>query len=374
MKHAIVHKEPLGVEELKGSQKHTLIAKPHQLALFLQDTANQLGSGPVPPNVLNGLCTYFAKKDLLKPASFAEDVDCLLHTVERLNNVMGGQDFYKSNAFRYLYEGRDCYELADQIVANAQFWTQLFGAEFFARYSTYSKERGTILRADLDEDFYLSCKGGSGMGTFSVDFAIGTKGRSFAMNVPAAEIWRSGLDTQQTAGSTALRIIRSGSGTKKCPKKGGSYETFVQRYGTTPQRMLAFLAMYVGKDLAVDEIKALSSEGVRSKRHTLLGHNQVNFNYTGLFESVGFQPSESDLWLTMGNPADNFYPTLCTTPQNQKGLRGNEVSPLNKVIQAFRQLRDITQTGLECPLTVASNDTRAEVVEAIETFKTIQGK
>ena len=339
---------------------------------------NSNGFSLPPQNVVRGICSYLIQKNLISIGDITAEVRQVISFLETLNQMTKGNDFYKANALKYIYEGNNLEEVLQQILDNTNFWIDRFGVDFFTRYSPRSKERKSLMIADIDDDFYLSMKPGNGVGTFALDFAIGLKGRDFAQNVPSKEIWRTGIDTQKTGSQTSMRIIRTGGALKKAngnyEQKSEMYATFKKRYGVSPQRALAFLSMYIGKDLGVDEVKAITLEGARQKRLSLVGSSRINFDYTQLFKSVGFDETQNPNWLSIGNPDNGFYPALETSPTESNGLRAYETTGMDNILNAFRELRDVFNSEQKNPLTVCANQTRNEIEQAMNTFRTIHNK
>lgn len=331
-----------------------------------------------PDNVVRGICTFFVQKGLV-PLSVESILPNVLDFLKKLNSLTGGIDFYKSNAFKYLYEGSSINELSSQILDNAKFWIDIFGKDFFSRHRTDYSERGVLMGSEVDSDFYLSCKAGSGVGTFSIDLAIGMikPGKKVLYNTrTSGELWRTGFDTERVNEGRVLRIIRTGSAINSShvdhEEKVKMYDLFKKRYNISAQRALAFLTMYIGKDLNVQEVKAISLEGARQKKLHLIHGSRVNFDYDLLFQSVGFSQSANKNWLTMGNPYENFYSTIQTSPQDQNGLRAYETSGLNKVIEAFQMMKN--NLGNSCPLSVCANNSRDELEKAFATFRSIHNR
>lgn len=331
-----------------------------------------------PDNVVKGICSFLVQKELV-PVRIESIVPNVLDFLTKFNLLTGGIDFYKSNAFKYLYEGTSISELSSQILDNSKFWIDIFGRDFFSRHRTDYSERGELMESQIDNDFYLSCKAGSGVGTFSVDFAIGMikPGKNILFKTrTSGELWRTTIDTENANAGKSLRIIRTGSAIKSShldyEKKIQMYDLFKERYRISPQRALAFLTMYIGKDLNVKEVKAISLEGASQKRLHLIRGSRVNFDYDFLFKSVGFSLSPNKNWLTMGNPSNNFYSTIQTSPSDQNGLRAHETSGLNKVLEAFQMMKDTM--GRSYPITVCATDSSDELEKAFATFRTIHNR
>lgn len=346
--------------------------KPGELAHIIYQNAP---AEALPPNeVVQGLCEYVVRRQFVPTIDVTDIVFLMLQFLGEIKILTGNTNYYKSNAFKYIHDSDNARECFTQILENAKFWIQRFGIDFFSRNEYDRRERGQIMRSKIDDDFYLSCKGGSGMGTFSLDFAIGLS--QHYHNLPSGEVWRMGVDTQATSKGTAMRIIRTGSAIKgsqaNIEEKTAKYALFKKRYGLTPPRALAFLAMYIGKDLNVDEICAISSEGINNRQLSLGSVGRIQFDYTSHFKSVGFFEATDSNWLTMGNPATNFYSSLQTTATDPNGLRAHETDGMDTILKAFRGLKGIDKKGMT--LTVCADQTREEILSAISSFRIIHNK
>ncbi len=197
-----------------------------------------------PDNVVRGICTFFVQKGLV-PLSVESILPNVLDFLKKLNSLTGGIDFYKSNAFKYLYEGSSINELSSQILDNAKFWIDIFGKDFFSRHRTDYSERGVLMGSEVDSDFYLSCKAGSGVGTFSIDLAIGMikPGKKVLYNTrTSGELWRTGFDTERVNEGRVLRIIRTGSAINSShvdhEEKVKMYDLFKKRYNMPVSRLV----------------------------------------------------------------------------------------------------------------------------------------
>lgn len=234
------------------------------------------------------------------------------------------------------------------------------------------------MMSDIDDDFYLSMKPWSWVWTFSLDFAIWIKWWNTINNLPTKEIWRTGIDTQKIKEIISMRIIRTWWAIKKSnwnfEEKSDMYKLFKKKYGLSPQRALAFLVMYIWKDLKVDEIKAISLIWARQKKLNLIWSKQINFDYTELFKNVWFKETSNPNWLSLGNPKETFYDTLETSPEDLKWLRAYETSWLDKIINAFKNLRDIVDPNKKCPLEICADETKEEIEKAMNTFRKIHNK
>ncbi len=320
----------------------------------------------MPRRVIDGFMKYLKLKGLISDPPSADQSDRVAAFLGDLGVVTQFKDFFKSNAFKYMTTSTDLDHVLDQILTNAQFWISRFGMDFFARHPKYSKQRGMFYKETIPgTGCYLSCKGGSGSGTFSVDLAIGVeKGQRFHIS---GEVWRLGLDTEQVEDGTAVRIVRCGSGMS--PKKAG-YDEKVQACGRFkkalklhPSRALGLLAMYVAYDLGADSMKCLSLAGARDKRFTLIPASGVNYDYDAFAKGLGFRAKQGDMhWLHLPDLQDRFYDILV----NRVALEPHEASGLDPVVDTFARLRDHGS-----PLTICGDESEEEIARVMEAFRLI---
>lgn len=318
----------------------------------------------VSPNLIFGIYQYAKRWNLHTPPL---DVPAL-RLLDDLTKITGLPDFFKSRSFNYISEEKDPTIAFSQATDNARRLVGLVGQDFFA---IKDKERATIFKAPIaDTNFFLSCKGGSGAGTFSLDFAIGVDwGQPFIL--PSGELWRTGIDTEteQSAGAFTTRIIRTGSGVKKDIDKIKAYPEFRKKFKISPQRALAFLSMYVAHSLGTKDLKALSTEG--ALKLSTLARSKDPYDYTTLFSETGFQEGENPNWLFVPDLQTNFYPTIETSPDNQRGLRAHETRGMHHVLEAFQNLAD--SNGNPLPIKLRNDESMEETERVLITFEKIHG-
>lgn len=318
----------------------------------------------ISPNLIFGVYHY-AKRWNLQTAPIGEPA---LRLLDDLHQVTDLPDFFKSRSFNYISEEEDPAVAFSRATHNARYLIGLVGQDFFA---SKDKERATIFKAPIaDTNFFLSCKGGSGAGTFSLDFAIGIDwGQPFIL--PSGELWRTGIDTEteQPAGAFTTRIIRTGSGVKKDIDKIKAYPEFRKKFKISPQRALAFLSMYVAHSLGADELRALSTQG--ALRLSSLSRSKDPYDYTNLFSEIGLQEGENPNWLSVPDLQTNFYPTIETSPDNQNGLRAHETRGMHHILEAFQGLRD--SDGNDLPIKLRIDESREEIEKVLITFEKIHG-
>ncbi len=319
----------------------------------------------ISPNVVFGVYNYARLRDVVGNDRLGK----VLQFIDDLHELTGTPDFFKSRSFNYIFEGEEMAEVFNQALSNARFMVELAGVRFFAREHG---KRGIIFKAPIaDSDFFLSLKGGSGAGTFSMDFAIGVDKGQKALST-LGELWRTGVDTEipEDGQGRIVRIIRTGTGViRNDPLKTEKFKEFRKRFKITPQRALAFLALYFAYSLGAEGIKALSTNG--AKRLSSLGRSANPYDYSQLFKGVGFVEGENPHWLYVPDLPENFYFTLETTPENQNGLRAYEASGMHKVLEGFQSLQG--PEGEECPIRLQFVETPEEMERVLAAFRNIHG-
>ncbi len=339
-----------------------------ELRSFLQAAGEVVG---VREDVVVGLGEYLITKNCL--GSLRKQLPAVLQFLNEMKQTMGEQPYYKEHSFRYMAETSQPSERLELAADNARFWVNTMGREFFTRNRQCATQLSGGFYAPIGDEFYLSCKGGSGSGTFCLDFAIGLK-EGLRKSSPH-ELWRTGLDTQRTETGRAGRIIRTGTGVKpngeNYEHKASMFKRFHEVVGIKPPRALALLAMYVAYDLKLDELWALSNEGARTLG--TLKNSKGDCHYSELFAQTGFVESANPNWLKVEDLQDGFYDALQTHPGKQSGLRSYESAGLGRVLDACKQLRNYEVTA-ECPIQVCARETQEELRRAINAFAVIHGK
>ncbi len=318
----------------------------------------------ISPNLIFGVYNY-ARRWNLHTSPLGEPA---LKLLDDLHEVTDLPDFFKSRSFNYISEEEDPVIAFSRASHNARYLISLVGQDFFA---SKDKERATIFKAPIaDTKFFLSCKGGSGAGTFSLDFAIGIDwGQPF--NKTSGELWRTGIDTEteDSAGSLATRIIRTGSAVKKDVDKIKGYSEFRKKFKISPQRCLAFLAMYVAHSLGAHELRALSTPG--ALRLSSLAKSKEAYDYSQLFEGVGFAVGDNENWLEVPDLQNDFYRALETTPDNMNGLRRHEARGMHHILESFENLRGPDDQAF--PIDLRFDEGKEETEKVLVAFGNIHG-
>lgn len=326
----------------------------------LEDILNEYGEAKgIPHNLTFGIYKFVRKWNVQSKAELSK----LLKFTDGIHQAAGKTDFYKSNSFNYISEKETLPEVLDDALDNARTLVGLVGPEFFAREG---KNRATLFKAQIaDTDFVLTCKGGAGAGTFSLDFAIGIDRDRDPLDT-AGELWRLGIDTEKTENSDgrSVRIIRTGSGVRQQdPLKVEKYKEFRKKFKIAPSRALTFLSLYFAHTLNAVDIRALSTEG--AKKLSSLSNSKEPFDYSRLFIDAGFEEKSGPNWHTVPSLAENFYSTLATTTNQGHGLRGYEARGMHNIWLAFQNLQN--QDGVSFPIKLedGENGERSEKIIAL---------
>lgn len=284
------------------------------------------------------------------------DLSTIAEAIDGIAEVVGDTPIYKDGQFKYFYRPNgDINELSQQVMGNAQYMAETFGIGLFEKHPEWSRTRYTHLKALLPGGFYMSLKGGSGSGTFAVDLALGLdRGQKTRIG---GEFWKTGLDTavDPATGKRAARIIRTGSGTAKhdsdWEEKTQAFEKFKRIFGMSPARATIFLTMFMAHDLPdVGSLQAITLEGVQNRTLThAKNSSKIRFNYTERLKECGFKESKDPDWLEISNDPESFYRAIQTDPA-RNGLRRGETSGLDRLVDAFRNLRCVRGSALSAPL------------------------
>lgn len=321
----------------------------------------------ISPDLALGVYQFAVRWNLARLTQLAPTLQFL----DDLHEIAGSSGIFKSKSFNYLSDKPTATETFSDALGNARYMIGLVGPEVFGREGP---RRSTAFRAPIaNSDFFLSCKGGSGAGAFSLDFAIGIdKGQEHTST--AGELWRTGIDTEDTdegPGKT-VRIIRTGSGVKKDLLKMEKFLEFRRKFKTSPPRALAFLALYFAHSLGAEHLKALSTQG--ALKLSSLSRSKDPYDYSQLFEGVGFsEDGENKNWLSITNLQENFHDAIRTTPGgDQNGLRSYEASGIHEVLDAFENLRGPDGNPFPVKLMLEAQD-KSETERVLATFSDIHG-
>ena len=276
------------------------------------------------PSTVKGLTFFIVKKCFLKPKKIEQQLSYLDTFMLRLTQVIGNARIYGWNTLRYMSDKSDLIETCEDYLQNMQYWISIFWIDFFKEWE--KKERLYMLRAPIDEDFFITCKGWSGIGTFCIDISIGFWEQRYPW-VPRNEIWKMSIDTDPTW----MRIVRSGwsmnSKHINAQQRTDMFDDFKNRYKMLPQRVLGALALYIAESEGKYPLRAVSLEWARKKSMSLVASSHVNFDYTKLFSWLGFEWQNAN-WLM----AESFGKAISTIWTHEAGI-------LDRVFHAFNEMK-----------------------------------
>lgn len=290
----------------------------HRLYTALRTCAAYRG---IQPDVSYGVNSFVSQRFMDPSFNLAPIVTFMVSLAE----LTEGKNFYKSRSLNYLTDRCNVGTALDQTLGNAGYMVNLFGIDFFSRDPRFPERRKTFFKALIpDSAFYLTAKGGSGAGTFSIDLALGIeKGQGFRKN--SGEIWRTGLDTEILPnGELGIRFIRTGSGVRHDPLKTAQFEEFKHTFKTSPARALTFLAVNYAQRLSPIRITALTTHG--AKILSTLPKDPRAYDYSRLFLGMGFtEQDDNQYWFQL---ADLTHP------------RRRERVGFRRLTEAFSELKD----------------------------------
>jgi hypothetical protein len=219
----------------------------------------------------------------------------------------------------------------ESILLNAQYWIGLFWLRFFEEWE--KKERTYVLRAPIDQDFDIVCKGGSGIGTFCIDISLSF----WAQRLPGVvrnELWKMSIDID----AQWMRIVRSGGSMNSkyvnAEERSEKFDQFKKCYKMLPQRALGALALYIAESEWKYPLRAISLEWARKRNMSLVASSKVNFDYTKLFEWLGFE-LQNENWLSI----DSFMEWI-------HHVGHHEADILDRMVHAFNDMRPSFEEGV----------------------------
>ncbi|KKP36725.1 MAG: hypothetical protein UR28_C0039G0036 [Candidatus Peregrinibacteria bacterium GW2011_GWF2_33_10] len=267
---------------------------------------------------------------------------------------------FKARSFSYPCES-NFENTSSAVLYNAEYCLSVFGRDLFMNEDG---RRRRILSVDIEgTDFVLTCKGGNGTSTFSIEFAIALKSH----NPANGEIWRAAMDFESSPeGASIGRIISMGGA--YCENKNGyeekneAYKLFYKKFRLRPQRTLIFLLLFLAYDLNLSEIKALSTVG--AKEMSLLNRSREAMDYSYWLSSCGFSQLAFPNWLYVCDLQRSFYDVLSKehTP-SRFSLMAHETDALDAMIDAFNKLN----LGV-LPLRLCSRSSREELQRVFTAF------
>lgn len=289
MHEVAISPERLSDSTIDSSISPALPRKPVGWKQLYRVLVSSLASEQVHPNIIAGVNRWvqgkFTQTDY--PARLIAEF------IYNLSGIMGGSDFSKSTGFNYLTD-QDLGQSLTQATENAQRMVGLVGQRLYRRDPAKSSIRETVLKAPLGDGFALTLKGGSGAGTFSLDFAVGVEREDWRNR---GELWRTGFDTETLPdGGIGVRIVRTG-GVKPTPDRNKKFDEFKHVFRMSPARALTILLVnWAQKHVKPDVITALTTCGAQTL--STLPTNNTAYDYSCLYRQMGFSERDN-YWLVL---------------------------------------------------------------------------
>jgi hypothetical protein len=302
------------------------------------------GIKPLDPNINGWLKKYFATTVNMLPGPINRDSASRL--VTGLAEYESELPLYSVKPFRYA-PPPDMPEYGVQLSAestvvaagdNMDYMLEHFGKPAFAAEVAAKRTvRAATWISPIDEDFHLHVRGGSGSGTFSIDFGLGVIDRKNRTNVPNyKELWRTGVDTVPLDDSIGARFIRTGSGIKdNDPFKSAAFYHFRRRHNILPQRLLGLIGLYFMRELEPRYAVAFSTAGAR--HYSTLKNSQGGCDYDGIFKNIGFEAIPTDEnWLAIPNFGEGFYKAIVVSK-----IKRREEAVLYTAVEALKDMEPL---------------------------------
>ena len=313
-----------------------------------------------------GLYQYMARARFFQQITNYQQLDELIAFLQEMKDLTGGLLPFKSKSFNYLSDEHRIARLTHEITSNAEYMISLLGMDLFAASEDNPRHRKRFYRAGiLDSEFAMTCCGGQGGGTFSLEIMI-EEGLARPLK---GLIWYIGIDLPIIEGERRLRIISSSSGIKP----GINYEEriktlrrFEGHYGMRIESALVILCLYIAYDLGIDTVSGLTSEGVKvlSKRKA----RQRSFSYDRLLAETGFTESNSPHWGEIRGLQERFHSLVGAVLLSSARRAQSIVSPtqgLKALLCAFQDLV-AHDDGSAIPLTVCGSHQREGIETALD--------
>ena len=275
--------------------------------------ANQ---GALDSSISSSLKKYFATTVNMQPGEVSAETAREL--VSGIARYEVDRPLYSVKPFRYLplptiaemgIEGT-AEASVRSAVGNMTYMQDRFGQDVFAAELPKPRSvRAYVWSAALDDDYEIRVRGGSGAGTFSIDFGLGAIDRHDGA-YKYKELWRAGVDTMHIDDKMGARFVRTGSGVKEGKEsfKGRAFDEFYQRYKIMPQQLLGFVGLYHMRELEPDFALALTTEG--AMKLSTLKNSKGGCDYDGIFEHIGFQESTDPHWRVIPDFNRGFYKAI----------------------------------------------------------------
>ena len=316
---------------------------------IISEFCAQNGMGEAYARSLNDLVSKF---DRVKKSS---DIEHILAFGVWARNTVSPHFFLRGKCVYLTDQKTSLPDMLHSMGANFQYWTRVFGPEIFGTNQNKEHIEPAVWKAWLPlEGYYLSLKGGSGSGTFSIDIGIGFDDKH--SDELRGQIWRVGVDIEIVSGKPVFRIIRTGSGQKShgddVRKKGleDVRKVFLDEYTVSPQRLLLFLALEMAYVLKFNTVRGLSTQGAMDL--SLLSRSKNPPDYTASMTGAGFTAREGN-WHEMVDYQERYYDILAGNGY-EDALQPHEVTGFDSALKTFNKLE--SPDGRTIPLQLAREE------------------
>lgn len=247
-------------------------------------------------------------------------------------------------------------------IGNMGFLTSQLNPQTFAANSREARRgnRAVQWRAPIDEKYEIRVRGGSGAGTFSIDFGLGTYDplQPWRYN----ELWRVGIDTTARDGQTGTRFVRTGSAIKPGEEaKKEAFKKFRKAHGLLPQRLLGIVGMYYMHEVKPDYALALTTKGAIELSTLGKSNNARKLNYTGIFQNIGFEPSDDERWSLLPNFSEGGF----LRALDVASIRRREADALHTAVESLNSMQAINYEGeplgIPAPFKLCSDNDRTVI-------------
>lgn len=323
------------------------------------------GDTKLRPQVRGGLKQFF--RNSIDAAGGSIAIDSAATLVAQIAREDSRHPLCSATPFRYAAPaeipeyGTECTAEATARAAITNMWFMLerYDGETFAqKVDQWRKGRAVQWRAPIDDNFEIRVRGGSGAGTYSIDFGLGMWSPDSPWKYN--ELWRNGIDTVQEADMLGARFIRTGSGIKPDDdKKQQGFDKFRKTYGILPQRLLALVGLYYMRELHPDYSLAMTTKG--ACKLSTLNKSSGSCDYTEIFKNVGFAASEDANWLVVREFPEGFFNAL-----DRAKIRRREFDALHAAVGSINNMQAVDATGQELdiePIFTLCTDNSPSTVE-----------
>jgi hypothetical protein len=272
-------------------------------------------------------------------------------SAEQIREAMDGSSRSMPTNLRYMQDRTaPLSDQLDRLVSNAAEIRSRMGYGFFRDRDGRSEREVHYSTLLLDGLLWLGIKGGSGAGSFSIDFAIGRVQRNDFRHM-RGEMWRTGIDTIVDENGASARVIKQGSAMNR-NKKG--YEEkrelarkFYELYGISVPRAMTALTICAAHTLEKPTLQLVTQQTFSRPRYTGHSETKVKFDYQEHFRSMGFDgmPNNNKVLVFRGERR-GFYKRLIDQDNTGSGLNRRELAGLDEIVHAFNNAQDAVTDAL----------------------------